>query len=147
MATTAKRKTTAKKKTAAKKKAAVKRTAKKTAPKRKTVAKRKTAAKKKTAAAKPASATEIYTAPTASRTAVHEVLDELKGITAQARDGMRDAIAQRHERSLARFLAAAGENTSNRSFNIYTYCRDLARKAGHQKADPYLRLGLERMVV
>lgn len=107
---------------------------------------------KRVAAPAAPSARETYQSPAASGTAVAQVLEELTDITAQARDGLISAISSRHEVMLSTFLKSARDNqeqvgtSSRKRFDVYTYCRDLARKHGRGQADAYLRRKLEMVV-
>ncbi|MFX4300209.1 hypothetical protein [Pseudosulfitobacter pseudonitzschiae] len=111
----------------------------------------KSIAVKRTAAPAAPSMREIYQAPAASGSAVAQVLEELTSITAQARDSLIGSLSSRHEGMLSTFLKAAdsklmeaGDN--GKRFDIYTYCRNVARKHGRDQADPYLRRKLEMVV-
>lgn len=112
----------------------------------------KVLAVKRVAAPAAPSARETYQAPAASGTAVAKVLEELTDITAQARDGLISTISLRHEAMLSAFLKTARDNqeqvgtASRKRFDVYTYCRDIARKHGREQADAYLRRKLEMVV-
>jgi len=97
---------------------------------------------KKRPAARPQSATERYSAPAASRSAMAAVLGELQAITREARDGLAASLRERHEAILSRFMAAQEAHEGKGRFSVYDYARDI----GKGRADPYIRQKLEAVL-
>ena len=95
---------------------------------------------KKGTAPKPPTATETYTAPAASGTAMAAVLGELREITRRARESLVETISDQHRRQVNHFMddyqahrALPSEERKGR-FDIFTWARGI----GNGKAESTL---------
>ncbi|WP_027234370.1 hypothetical protein [Leisingera caerulea] len=91
---------------------------------------------------------EVYSAPTASGTAMGQVNDALNAVTKEARDHLASLICAREERVLNRYLKAVSDNMQPeegkrqlRDFSPYAF----ARQIGHGQASADLRKPLEAL--
>lgn len=106
---------------------------------------------KKGQAPKPVTATERYQAPSASGTAMAAILAELTDITESARQGIAQALAQRHEKTVETFLASQRAHHEARvvdkpqRFDIFTYARHLGRGKADAQLMDRLTVALDQM--